>query len=129
MTSEVAYLNANDLDKLFKALERKNLSFTREGSFTDFLGIKFTRDPMTGTLTLTQKGLIAKILESAQMSDCKPNWTPAPLIALGIDPDGKPMCETWSYRSIIGMLLYLSTNTRPDITFAVSQVGTLQPRA
>ena len=119
----IAYSNADDLDKLFKALERKNLSFTREGSFTDFLGIKFTRDAMTGTLTLTQKGLIAKILEAAQMSDCKPNWTPAPLLALGIDPDGKPMCETWSYRSIIGMLLYLSTNTRPDITFAVSQVA------
>jgi hypothetical protein len=33
------------------------------------------------------------------------------------------MCETWNYRSIIGMLLYLSTNTRPDITFAVSQVA------
>ena len=32
------------------------------------------------------------------------------------------MKEEWSYRQICGMLLYLSTNTRPDITFAVSQV-------
>jgi hypothetical protein len=33
------------------------------------------------------------------------------------------MTETWNYRSIVGMLLYLSTNTRPDIAFAVSQVA------
>jgi hypothetical protein len=33
------------------------------------------------------------------------------------------MNEAWVYRSIVGMLLYLSTNTRPDISFAVSQVA------
>ena len=33
------------------------------------------------------------------------------------------MEEEWNYRSIVGMLLYLSTNTRPDISFAVSQVA------
>ena len=32
------------------------------------------------------------------------------------------MNESWNYRAICGMLLYLSTNTRPDISFAVSQV-------
>ncbi|KAI2506515.1 hypothetical protein MHU86_7925 [Fragilaria crotonensis] len=57
------------------------------------------------------------------MSDSNYNWTPAAQAALGIDPDGSPMTETWSYRSIVGMLLYLSTNTRPDIAFAVSQVA------
>jgi hypothetical protein len=33
------------------------------------------------------------------------------------------MNETWSYPSIVGMLLYLSTNTRIDIAMAVSQVA------
>jgi hypothetical protein len=33
------------------------------------------------------------------------------------------MDESWGYSSVIGMLLYLSTNTRPDISFAVSQAA------
>jgi hypothetical protein len=33
------------------------------------------------------------------------------------------MEEDWSYPSVVGMLLYLLTNTRPDIAFAVSQVA------
>ena len=71
----------------------------------------------------SQQGLIKKILKAADMVLCNPQWTPAAKDTLGIDPDGKPMSETWNYRSIVGMLLYLSTNTRPDISFSVSQVA------
>ena len=119
----IAYSNQSDLEKLFANLESKSLSFTREGTFTDFLGINFTKNPTNGTLTLTQKGLIQKIVDATGMSDSNYNWTPAAQAALGIDPDGPPMNESWSYRSTVGMLLYLSTNTRPDIAFAVSQVA------
>jgi hypothetical protein len=57
------------------------------------------------------------------MQDCNLNYTLALQLSLGTDPDGEPMDEFWSYRSIVGMLLYLSTNTGPDITYAVSQVA------
>ena len=40
-----------------------------------------------------------------------------------MDPEGPPIKEAWKYSSVVGMLLYLSTNTRPDIAFAVSQVA------
>ena len=40
-----------------------------------------------------------------------------------IDADRSPIKEAWNYSSVVGMLLYLSTNTRPDITIAVSQVA------
>ena len=56
------------------------------------------------------------------MKDCNPNWVPASPTALGINPDGEPMNEEWSYLSIIGMHLYLSTITHPDNTFAVSHI-------
>jgi hypothetical protein len=43
------------------------------------------------------------------MTDSNYNWTPAAQGALGIDPDRPPMEETWSYRSIVGMLASLPT--------------------
>ena len=119
----VAYSNQKDLDKLFRYLELRGLEFTCEGTFTDFLGIRFTRDHANNTITLTQKGLINKIIKATGMEDCNPNWIPASQLSLGIDPEGPPLSESWNYPSIVGMLLYLSTNTRPDITFAVSQVA------
>jgi len=111
------------VDELINNLIARGFELTREGSFTEFLGIKFVKDPKTNAITLTQKGLINKILQAKDMVDCNPNWLPASQVGLGSDPDGQPMRESWSYASIVGMLLYLSTNTRPDISFAVSQVA------
>ena len=111
------------IDQLIQSLIDLNFELTREGSFTEFLGIKIENDSKQGTISLTQKGLIQKVIEATGMSDCNPNWTPTTQLGLGSDPDGPPMKETWGYSSIVGMLLYLSTNTRPDISFAVSQVS------
>ena len=119
----IAYTNESDLESLLTNLTKRGLQFTKEGTFTDFLGIKFVKDSINNTVTLTQRGLIQKIIDATDMTDNNGNWTPAAQATLGIDPDGEPYSESWSYPSIVGMLLYLSTNTRPDITFAVSQVA------
>ena len=42
---------------------------------------------------------------------------------LGTDKFGAPFNEEWSYPAVVGMLLYLSSHTRPDIQFAVHQVA------
>ena len=112
-----------DVDSLVQRLMDQGFKLTREGTFSEFLGIKFDKNLQDNSITMTQKGLIKKIIATAGMNDCNPNWTPASTTPLGIDPDGEPMDEEWSYRSIVGMLLYLTTNTRPDCSFAVSQVG------
>ena len=73
---------------------------------------------------MTQKGLIKKIVATTKLTECKPNWTPTAQIALGTDPDGELWDnKQWNYASVVGMLLHVSNNTRPDIVFAVSQVG------
>jgi hypothetical protein len=71
-----------------------------------------------------QTALIDKIIKTAEMQDCNPNYTPASTTALGTDENGEPWPQyPWKYSSIVGMMVYLSTNTRPDISYAVSSVG------
>jgi hypothetical protein len=109
------------IDDFVKELNNLNFELTKEDTFAEFLGIKFAT-LKDGSIECTQRGLIKKTLKAAGMEDCNPNSTPALVKALGSDPEGEPMNEKWDYLSIVGMLLYLSTNTRPDIAMAVSQV-------
>ena len=115
--------NEHDIDELIHRLTKRGFELTHEGSFSEFLGIKFVHDKETGTITVMQQGLIKKILSATAMGDCSPNCIPAAPTALGINPDGESMDEEWSYPSIVGMLLYLSTSTCPDIMFKESQVA------
>ena len=57
------------------------------------------------------------------MSDCNGVDTPATTTPIGIDVNGDPFSETWQNNSIVGMLMYLSANTCPDISYAVHQVA------
>jgi hypothetical protein len=119
----VAAPSSDLIDQFVADLKSRGFELTREGSFSEFLGIKFEEDTEAGAITLTQKGLIKKVIAAAGLEHCNPNHTPAAASALGIDPDGEPYQESWNYSSIVGMLLYLATNTCPDISFAVSQVA------
>ena len=86
-----------------------------------FLGIQFNREGET--IELTQKGLIEKIIDATNMQDAKEISTPADNKPLGKDANGAPFRESWNYPSVVGMLLYLSGNSRPDIAFAVNQAA------
>jgi hypothetical protein len=118
----IAAADISSIKRLIADLRKRGFELTEEGSFEDYLGIKFNRGD-DNRIELTQSGLINKIIFATGLADANPNWTPATQLGLASDPDQPPMRETWSYSSIVGMLLYLSTNTRPDISFAVSQVA------
>jgi hypothetical protein len=65
------------------------------------------------------------------MEDSKPASTPASVKALGSDKEGAAFHEEWEYAVVVGMLMYLAGNSRPDIAFAVNQCArfTHSPRA
>jgi hypothetical protein len=100
----------------------QDLSLTEEkdnDSFA-FLGVTM-KDNGDGSYTLTQEGLIRKILEVTKMADCEAKSTPATTTPLCSDPTGRSFKEEWDYASVVGMFLYLSSNSRLDCQFAVNQ--------
>jgi len=55
------------------------------------------------------------------MEDCNMKITPAAETPLGTDKIGIERVEQWNYASTVRMLLYLASNSHPDITFAIHQ--------
>jgi hypothetical protein len=70
---------------------------------------------------MSQTGLIDKVLCTVGMTDSKVKRTPASGTPLGTDAHGAIFHDDYDYARNVGMLLYLSSNSRPDIQFAVHQ--------
>ena len=88
---------------------------------SEFLGIDIkTLD--NGGFQFCQTRLIRKVLKATGMEDCNGLPTPTKVDApLGTDLNGSEAKRDWpnSYASVIGMMMYLASNTRPGISFAV----------
>jgi hypothetical protein len=54
-------------------------------------------------------------MEYLYMEDCNKCATPETTTPVGADIDGELFKEDLEYASIVGMLMYLASNTRPDI--------------
>jgi hypothetical protein len=103
---------------------------TVEEDISSFLGIQIDILPDNAML-LTQSGLTKRVLETCLMVDCNAKDTPASNTTLGSDLSGPTFSNEFSYASAVGMLMYLASNSRPDIAFAVHQCArfTHSPRA
>ena len=115
------------IEKLIKSLgvaedeQIHTFELRDEGEVGAFLGIQIERHE-NDNFYLTQTGLIKKVLITAGMENSKATVkTPASTTPLGLDINGDSFNESWEYPVIIGMLLYLSQNSRPDIAYAVHQ--------
>ena len=121
-----------DKARIMKVLEslKDDLEMTVEGDVSAYLGIDFER-LSNGQIKLKQYGLIDKVLNATGLQDCNPDKTPASQKPLGKDQDGEDYAEQWSYASVVGMLLYLASNSRPEIAYAVHQCArfTHNPKA
>jgi hypothetical protein len=90
----------------------------------DVAGIHLAKQ-CDGSIELRQTGLIDRILHMMNMEDCCKVTMPAEKGAIGKDKQGQDCQEVWSYLSIVGMLMYLASNSQPDIAFAVHQCACL----
>jgi hypothetical protein len=115
--------NEAAVEWFLSALRGRGFEFTKEEGLFEYLGIKLEHNDEKKTFTPTQTGLIDKIAAVTGLENCNHNLVLTTQLALGSDPDGKPMNEKWGYASVVGLLLYLLTNTRPDIAYGVSQAA------
>jgi hypothetical protein len=109
------------INNILADLERIELDFNIEDDIAGFLGILIVWDKEKGTIKLTQTGLTNQIIKALGLEGAWTKQTPVTHGALPKDQNSEPWNETWSYPSVVGMMLYLSANLQPDITFAVIQ--------
>eukprot|EP00957_Ditylum_brightwellii_P000621 48476-Ditylum_brightwellii.AAC.1 len=119
--------DSKDIDAVLKSLkedgDKYNWKMAEGDSVEEFLGIKVNYLG-GGTYKLTQGGLINKTLKTMNMENCNPAVAPTSgPKPLGPDPHCKDvqLQYKWSYASVIRMMMYLASNSRLEITFAVSQ--------
>ena len=77
-------------------------------------------DKQDGQITMTQKGLMQRIIDALSVNGHAPVHTPATK-PLPMDKDGDPPNGNFNCASVVGMLQHLRAHSRPDSTMAVSQ--------
>jgi hypothetical protein len=120
--------NNEILDAVINSLQSVFV-LTSQGTVGAYLGIDIKKTTQ-GFIELTQTGLIQKIISACGLQDQSAEHSVPATTILTADLDGPPREHSWNYRSLIGMLNYLASSTRPDITFAVHQCAkfTTAPR-
>ena len=94
-----------------------------------FLGITIDRDRSKKRLSISQPESIEAMLNKFKMGDCKSVATPAePGLKLSLDMSPntdkeRDEMKLIPYKEAVGALLYISTTTRPDISYAVGQAA------
>ena len=102
---------------------KKHFTITDLGEAKQVVGLELERDLGEGTLKISQKQYIKRILEKFGMADSHPVSTPLdPNVKLIRTPETKNY-DIPEYRSSIGSLTYVAIGTRPDISYAIQHLS------
>ena len=99
------------------------------GELKQLLGLNVNVDKKRGRITIKQTKYVHQLLEKFGMANADTKPTPADRdVKLSKDMSPKTDAEKTEmakvpYRELIGALMYLSVGTRPDISFAVSELS------
>ena len=112
--------NNQIIEQLMNDLTKLGADLKKENDVAGFLGVDITTND-DNTITMTQTGLIDRIITTMGLENANPKETPAKHGTLPKDAQGEDCNEDFNYASVVGMLLYLEGHSRPDISFAVNQ--------
>jgi hypothetical protein len=96
----------------------------KTGSVGVYLGNQISVDHAKLTVDLNQTEYVRELLERFNMASCLPVSTPM-VQRLSMQNSGEKLSadDQALYRNMVGSLLYLACWTRPDISFAVSELS------
>jgi hypothetical protein len=117
------YKSPQEVDILTKKMKALGMLFNEESDVAGYLGVLLDRDSTNNTITLRQSGLSQRIVEALHLDDDTPTVKTPATDYLPIDEEGERAHELYNYASVAGMLQYLQGHSRPDISFAVSQIS------
>lgn len=104
-----------------KAIIGKHYKVRDLGRINDYTGMDIVWDDPNKAVTLANSRHTAALLADFGMDDAKPNATPmAKGTCLG---EGMPLENRNRFAELIGSLLYLANQTRPDIAFAAGRLS------
>jgi transposase InsO family protein len=122
-----AYSNSCEMDRIMNQLNDE-FGIKDLGSPEQVLGIRIWHDEATNVVYLDQSVYIQELLVRFEMENCKQCDTPHQpglYLSESMCPntiDERRQMLTVPYRELVGALLYLSTRTRPDLSYAVGQL-------
>jgi hypothetical protein len=103
-------------------------TITDSGDAEWILGCRITRDRSKRLLMIDQEQFVTTILRQFGMEHCNPVATPLPNTRLTSDmcpqsDEERAAVSSLPYCAIVGKCMYLSTCTRPDITYAIRELA------
>jgi hypothetical protein len=114
----------------FAALVRSMFDIKDQGDLSDIIGMHITRDRAARTISLDQSKYVRELLDKHDMVDCKPSCLPMDpgFLAAISKQTHVPLTGTDRdvYPSLLGRLQYAAVCTRPDISTALSILGSAQ---
>lgn len=111
----------------FKLKIKKRYKTREIGEIKRFVGLEINRTE--DYVTISQAGHIKKLLKASGLEMAKPRSVPMePKTRYNNTLTNQMVCDELQtkYRKLIGNLLYISQNTRPDVTYAINYLSRFQ---
>ena len=106
----------------FKASFKERFQIDDLGHAAWVLGMTISRNRAERILELGQQQYILDVLERHGMAECRPVCTPVAMGTVAGESEEMDDQGRAEYQSAVGGLMYAATNTRPDISMAVSRL-------
>lgn len=93
------------------------------GDAKQYVGLEIEQDIANHKISVSQRGYIRNLLTKFNMLEAKPASVPVEPGLFLETPDNSGEADNHHYREVVGFLLFLSTVSRPDIAYSVSQAS------